>query len=55
MKAWNFNEWLGLISITFMLYLLVYKNPPGATHDALIVFLTLVFQYFYRKAKSNAD
>ena len=51
MKNWTFNEWLGLLILLALLYLLAFRALPLQVQGAFIAALTLVVNYFFRKAK----
>ena len=48
---WSFNEYLGLILALILLYLLAYRSVPEQAQGAFIAALTLIVNYFFRKAK----
>ena len=48
---WSYNEWLGLILALILIYLLAYRSVPEQAQGAFIAALTLIVNYFFRKAK----
>ncbi len=48
---WDFQEWLGLVSMLVLLYLLALQPLPAQVQGAFIALLTLIGNFFFRKKK----